>query len=160
MSKIWLIAQREYVTRVRKKSFIIMSLLGPLLTVALFAVPVLIAKMSDKNKVVAVADAGGLFAGELPAPKSDVRFEAVTTDLAQAKAQYKAGKYDALLYVPPFEIESPAGFQIFSKQGVGLSLNRTCAKPSTSRLRCSACAAPASAAKCSTSSGPTSSWSR
>ncbi|GAA4370513.1 ABC transporter permease [Hymenobacter saemangeumensis] len=122
MSKIWLIAQREYITRVRKKSFIIMSLLGPLLTIALFAVPLLIAKMSDKDKLVAVADAGNLFAGELPAPKEDVRFVAVPTDLAQAKAQYKAGKYDALLYVPPFEMENPAGFQIFSKQGVGLSL--------------------------------------
>ncbi len=121
-SKFLLVAQREYLTRVRKKSFIIMSLIGPLLTVALFAVPVLIARLSDSNKVVAVADAGNIFEGKLPAPQDDVRYEAVTTDLAQAKATYKAGKYDALLYVPPFELDNPAGFQIFSKQGAGLSL--------------------------------------
>ena len=33
MSKIGLIISREYITRVRKKSFILMSFLGPLLIV-------------------------------------------------------------------------------------------------------------------------------
>lgn len=121
-SKFLLVAKREYLTRVRKKSFLIMSLIGPLLTVALFAVPLLIARMSDSNKVVAVADAGNIFGGKLPTPQDDVRYEAVSTDLAQAKATYKAGKYDALLYVPTFELDQPTGFQLFSRQGVGMSL--------------------------------------
>ncbi|WP_375416608.1 ABC transporter permease [uncultured Hymenobacter sp.] len=123
-SKFLLIAQREYLTRVRKKSFIIMSLIGPLLTVALFAVPVLIARLSDNDKVVAVADAGNIFKGELPAPQSEVRYVAVPAELSRAKAAYKASKYDALLYVPPFRLDQPAGFQLFSRQGVGLSLER------------------------------------
>ncbi|NNC83427.1 MAG: ABC transporter permease, partial [Flavobacteriales bacterium] len=33
MHKVWLIIQREYLTRVKKKSFIIMTILGPLLFV-------------------------------------------------------------------------------------------------------------------------------
>ena len=123
-SKFLLIAKREYLTRVRKKSFIIMSLIGPLLTVALFAVPLLISKLSDSGKVVAVADAGNIFKGQLPAARPDVSYVAVSADLAQAKTAYKASKYDALLYVPPFELAKPTGFQLFSKQGVGLSLER------------------------------------
>ncbi|UYZ65163.1 ABC transporter permease [Hymenobacter weizhouensis] len=122
MDKIWLIVQREYLTRVRKKSFLIMSLIGPLLTVALFAVPVLIARMADNGKVVAVADAGNLFAGQLPEPKDDIRFVAAAPDLAQAKEEFKKGKYDALLYVPKLDLANPGGFQVFSRKGLSLSL--------------------------------------
>ncbi|MCR5887038.1 ABC transporter permease [Hymenobacter sp. J193] len=122
MSKIWLIAQREYLTRVRKKSFIIMSLLGPLLTMALFAVPVLIATMSDNGKVVAVADAGGLFTDKLPEAKDDISFTRVSADLPTAKAEFKKAKYDALLYVPKLDVANPTGFQVFSRKGLGISL--------------------------------------
>lgn len=34
MDKIWLIIQREYLTRVRKKSFLVISLLAPVLLAA------------------------------------------------------------------------------------------------------------------------------
>ncbi|ALD21539.1 ABC transporter permease [Hymenobacter sp. DG25A] len=140
MSKIWLIVQREYLTRVRKKSFIIMSLIGPLLTVGLFAVPLLIAKMSDGGKVVAVADAGGLFTERLPEPKDDISFTRVSADLATAKAEFKKAKYDALLYVPKLDAANPTGFQVFSRKGLGMSLendiNRAVNKAiETQRLR-------------------------
>ncbi len=39
MSKIGLIIGREYKTRVRKKSFIVMTLLGPILFAALMVAP-------------------------------------------------------------------------------------------------------------------------
>ncbi|TGD82965.1 ABC transporter permease [Hymenobacter wooponensis] len=124
MSKIWLIAQREYLTRVRKKSFLIMSLLGPLLTAGIFAVPVLIATLSDKDKVVAVADAGGLFADKLPEAQNDITFKRVSADLPTAKAEFNKAKYDALLYVPKLDIAKPDGFQVFSRKGLGMSLQR------------------------------------
>ena len=124
MNKIGLIFQREYLSRVRKKSFIVMSLIGPLLTVALFAVPVLIARMSDKGKTVAVADAGNLFASQLPEDKEDIRFVRITPDLNQAKTEFKKGKYDALLYIPELDLNSPGGFRVFSRKGLGVSLER------------------------------------
>ncbi|TGE07971.1 ABC transporter permease [Hymenobacter fodinae] len=124
MSKIWLIAQREYLTRVRKKSFLIMSLLGPLLTAGIFAVPVLIATLSDKDKVVAVADAGGLFADKLPEAQNDITFKRVSADLPTAKAEFNKAKYDALLYVPKLDIANPDGFQVFSRKGLGMTLQR------------------------------------
>ncbi|MDU0371657.1 ABC transporter permease [Hymenobacter endophyticus] len=124
MSKTWLIAQREYLTRVRKKSFIIMSLLGPLITAAIFAVPVLIATMSDNGKVVAVADAGGLFTDKLPEAKDDISFTRVSANLPAAKAEFNKAKYDALLYVPKLDMANPEGFQVFSRKGLGMSLQR------------------------------------
>ena len=66
MSKISLIIYREYLTRVRKKSFIIMTLLGPVLMASLFIVPILIASYDeDTIQKIRVIDESKLFAGKL-----------------------------------------------------------------------------------------------
>ena len=44
MNKIFLIIKREYLVRVKKKSFIIMTILAPLLMAALIVAPVFLAK--------------------------------------------------------------------------------------------------------------------
>lgn len=63
MNKLWLIIQREYLTRVKKKSFILLTLLSPLIFVALFIVPALLAIYTGKEqKFVAVKDDSGVFA--------------------------------------------------------------------------------------------------
>ena len=56
MNKIGLIIQREFSTRVRKKSFIIMTILGPILSVALFVLPAYLATLPGEEKVVLVLD--------------------------------------------------------------------------------------------------------
>src|SRR3569832_2107631 len=62
MNKILLIIQREYVTRVRKKSFIIVTLLVPTLLASLFAVIAYVAKDKDQTQhVVSVIDNTGDF---------------------------------------------------------------------------------------------------
>lgn len=62
MSKIPLILRREYLTRVKKKSFIIMTILGPLFFAAMVIIPGWVASMSDSDeKTVAVIDHSGLY---------------------------------------------------------------------------------------------------
>jgi ABC-2 type transport system permease protein len=62
MSKTSLIIRREYLTRIRKKSFIIMSILGPFIFAAYVLVPMYFATMEDKEeKTVVVIDRSGLF---------------------------------------------------------------------------------------------------
>lgn len=62
MSNIKLIIEREYMTRVKKKSFIIMTFLTPLLLVAMIAVPLLLSMVKDNNvKKIAVTDTSGLY---------------------------------------------------------------------------------------------------
>ncbi|MDR2885892.1 MAG: ABC transporter permease [Rikenellaceae bacterium] len=66
MGKIGIIIGREFNTRVRKKSFIITTLLTPLLMVGLVVVPAQLATMkSDKDKVVLVVDRSGVIADSL-----------------------------------------------------------------------------------------------
>jgi len=59
MNKIWLIIKREYLTRVKKKSFIVMTILGPVIMASVMIVPVFIATMSSGEKTVAIVDESG-----------------------------------------------------------------------------------------------------
>ncbi|MFH2142024.1 MAG: ABC transporter permease [Bacteroidota bacterium] len=62
MSKISLVIIREYLTRVKKKSFIIISIIGPILFAGLMIAPAAIANLEDKEeKLIAVVDETYLF---------------------------------------------------------------------------------------------------
>jgi len=62
MNKIPLIIKREYLTRVKKKSFIIMTIVGPILMAALFIAPVWFAMMdNDEQKTISVYDESGKY---------------------------------------------------------------------------------------------------
>lgn len=63
MSKIGLIIAREYTTRVRKKTFILMTVLGPLLMGVFLWGAVWLGKKDDKVNKVLVSDPLGLFKG-------------------------------------------------------------------------------------------------
>lgn len=66
MGKISLIAQREFNERVRKKSFIITTILVPVLMVGLMALMVWIMNMdSTKGRIIEVVDNSGLIAEQL-----------------------------------------------------------------------------------------------
>lgn len=59
MNKFWIVLQREYLTKVGKKSFIILTLLMPLLMVAMVLIPMLLGKgaRDTSEKEVLVFDA-------------------------------------------------------------------------------------------------------
>ncbi|MDD2255721.1 MAG: ABC transporter permease, partial [Bacteroidales bacterium] len=60
MSKLGLIIAREYLTRVRKKSFLLLTFLTPFLLIALIAVPLLLSMVKDDTvKHIAVTDVSG-----------------------------------------------------------------------------------------------------
>lgn len=62
MNKIPLIIKREYLTRVKKKSFIIMTVIGPILMAAVFIAPFWFAAMDDNAvKVIEVYDRTGIY---------------------------------------------------------------------------------------------------
>lgn len=62
MNKIPLIIQREYLTRVKKKSFLIMTIVGPILMAALMIAPVWFAMMDDNaQKVISIYDKTGKY---------------------------------------------------------------------------------------------------
>ncbi|MAZ54460.1 MAG: ABC transporter permease [Flavobacteriales bacterium] len=56
MNKLFLIIKREYLSRLRKKSFIIMTLLTPLFMIGVFVVPILLASTSEDKTTIAIID--------------------------------------------------------------------------------------------------------
>ena len=55
MNKIWLIIKREYLVRVRKKSFLIMTILGPLLLASVMIIPTYVANQNQEKRIIAVS---------------------------------------------------------------------------------------------------------
>ncbi|WP_242916363.1 ABC transporter permease [Pontibacter liquoris] len=119
MHKIWLIIQREYLTRVRKKSFLIMSFLTPLLLAAFMVLPGLLISMSDSAETVMLLDESGLFAGKLES-KDDLKIVPLSGSLEQAKEVYKETDNTALLYIPKISIDNPTGIKVFAKKNTSL----------------------------------------
>ena len=72
MNKIFLVIQREYLTRVKKKSFIIMTLLAPVLIAGLIMIPAWIMTREDteEKKIVVVGEGSELFEGKIPSTKA------------------------------------------------------------------------------------------
>lgn len=62
MNKIWLVISREYSTRVKKTSFWVLTLLVPILIVAIYATPILLSQKPLEKSLVLVVDETGLFA--------------------------------------------------------------------------------------------------
>jgi ABC-2 type transport system permease protein len=102
MGKIGLIIKREYLSRVRKRSFIIMTILGPLIMGALMIVPVWMASVNTSVKKIAVLDEAHFVEGLLQA-NDDVKFVYTRQPLQKAISELDASEYYALLHIPKFE---------------------------------------------------------
>lgn len=121
MNKILLVIKREYLSRVQKKSFIVMTILGPILMAALFIVPGYLSKMSDETKKVMVLDETGWFLEKFENSDQFV-FEQIYTDLETAKKSLSDQKGYALLYIPRTSVAIPSSAMIYSKKQVSVAL--------------------------------------
>lgn len=102
MDKILLIIQREYLVRVKKKSFIVLTILVPVLFIALIAAVGYIAvKGSDLGdaKKVLVIDETGTFNNQLKDSKS-ISYSYKQDNYNEAKGRFIADGYNYLLHIP------------------------------------------------------------
>jgi ABC-2 type transport system permease protein len=116
MNKISLIIQREYLTRVKKKSFIVMTILGPILMAALFIVPAYLTQRGGETKTIQVVDETGLFIHRFESTDQLI-FKPLDTDVETAKELFPRSGDDALLYIPITELSVPnSAILYFDKQ--------------------------------------------
>src|ERR1700733_10673156 len=113
MNKIWIIIQREYITRVRRRSFLITTLLAPLGFFLLIASSVLITSYSQGRIDVAIVDESGLLKN-VSVPDADdqtVYFHKVDESfdqLAQTLPKQKEKKFNAIIFIPAnYNLERP-----------------------------------------------------
>ncbi len=117
MKKILLVIEREFLTRVRKKSFIIMTVLTPILFAGLMVVPALIATMEDKNeRHIAVVDDTGIFEGKIPETEY-LKFSFLKdVDVDDLKETFHESNYYAVLYIGKMVATSPDAVVLYSNK--------------------------------------------
>jgi ABC-2 type transport system permease protein len=101
MKKIFLIVQREYLTRVRKKSFLVMTILGPILFAAFMVVPAWLATMQDTEvRTIAVVDSTNIFYKTLPETEYIKFAYPEGVDLKELQKNFDQSIYSAILFIP------------------------------------------------------------
>jgi len=102
MSKIGLVLTREYSTRVRKKSFIIMTILMPALMAAMFILPAYFMSQDDtKIRTIAVYDGSTILLGQLES-NDYTKYKFIPEDeYNKIKDNLKATDFYAMLVIQP-----------------------------------------------------------
>jgi len=101
MNKSFLILKREYLTRVKKKSFIIMTLLVPLMMAAFTVLPAYLANMDDKEeRTIAVYDPTSLILNKLESNEFTKFHYIPEKEFQELSKNFKSGNYYAVLHVP------------------------------------------------------------
>lgn len=134
MNKIKLIIQREYLTRVKKKSFVIMTLLGPLLMAAVMIVPVYLASVKDEAMYVKVIDETTVFIDKLE-DNTNTKFDYSLETIEQAKATFYKEPYSAILYLPRTVLNYPEGVMLYYKKEPGIMTKSNLEKQITKELQ-------------------------
>ncbi len=123
MKKIALIIGREYMSRVKKKSFIVMTFLGPILIAGMYAIAIWLAINADdmnKKKMVYVLDESTEFTGHLRDSKS-LSFEYSTSNLDSLKAEISKDEEAYVLYIPKLT-KDLSGVQLYSSKQASVSV--------------------------------------
>lgn len=123
MNKSWLIIQREYLSRVKKKSFILITLFIPIIIVGFLALEIFIftGAGSNNHKNIVVIDESGLFQNKLQS-KDDLHFIFKRSTFPDhPNAYYKKEQTDGFLYIPDINLHHPKGFLYFSDHQLGLN---------------------------------------
>lgn len=116
MGKIGLIIKREYLTRVRNRTFIIMTILGPLLIIGFYATLIFaIISQEEKPHTVCVVNASEVDLTKtfrkynIMRPKSNLKFIFKYSDYYDAKDHLVDGEYQSFLYLSKNCIANPSG---------------------------------------------------
>ena len=118
MNKISIIIKRDYMTRVRKKSFIIMTILAPVLMASIIIVPtiVMVNQKQDYKKIAVVEDNSDLFKGTI---KNTKNLEFVYLDNVKVddlKNSFEQAGYYGILYISPEIVNTPNAVKLISKK--------------------------------------------
>lgn len=126
MNKTGLIVLREYLERIRKRTFLFLTLLGPILYVLIIGAPILISQVMDEERTVQVVDETGYFEDAFSSTGS-ILFE--SSDLpgedAEAKVQEGEAGDSFYLIIPEMDIHEPSTVRLIGAQSPGTQLEST-----------------------------------
>lgn len=120
---IGIIISREYLNKVKKKSFLVTTFVVPILMAALCLVPILMMLNSkEKAKTVAVVDESGIMMPFMTGTEV-LSFEDQTSEGTDAaKTRMSEGTYDAVLHVSAINDDKSVDAEIFSRKPLGIDM--------------------------------------
>ncbi|MCP4459312.1 MAG: ABC transporter permease [Cytophagales bacterium] len=124
MNNIWLIIKREYLSRVMKKSFLIMTFLAPLVFVGVFVLIGYLSSRGGESKTIEILDESELFIDTFKSDStSDEIYRHVNISLDSAKNRVSAKVVDGLVYIPKMDnLDSAAGVTIYAPGNPSIKL--------------------------------------
>jgi ABC-2 type transport system permease protein len=121
MNKIRLIIQREYLSRVKNKRFLLTTILTPLLMVLFFVGATYFALQGKDQHKVAVIDQNGFFKGNL----SNSEYLVFEFPEGIDTSNYLTKGYTDILIIPKFNGTQKVNYIIRSKKRIGLNTEET-----------------------------------
>lgn len=100
MNHLPLIIKREYLTKVKNKSFIVMTILSPIIMIALFAVVAYLSQLNNnKERTISILDESGLISPIFKNTDNTTYNILSDISLNEAKAQVEKNKEYGLLHI-------------------------------------------------------------
>jgi ABC-2 type transport system permease protein len=139
MNKLLLIIKREYLAKVRNRSFIVMTVLSPVLIVGMIALVVFLSRVnSDEKKIITVLNESAFFSDDFDKPAKSLSFFSLQQlSLQKAKDSTMNMGYYGLLYIPQGKTidETSAAIQFFTKSAPSIGVLSSLEKTIENRLR-------------------------
>lgn len=126
MEKIWLIIQREYLTRVKKRAFLITTLLTPLGLAAFIAVSALImGYQSDQEQKIVIQDQSSIISTGIK-DENNLKFSVSSNSLDELKDEVRSGKYDGIIQLnqPKNLYEKKTEFYYYSDKELNIEVRQ------------------------------------
>ncbi len=121
MKKVWIIVTREYLTRVRNKTFLLSTFLFPLVMVLFFVGSAYLGAKSIQQNKIAVQDQSGRYKQQLS--NTNTTFFGYPEQVSQSN--YKELGYEGLLVIYSSDQSTPDSIRLYSYQQMGLSTDET-----------------------------------
>ncbi len=128
MSKIAPIFKREYSTRVRKRSFLLLTIIGPILMASVGILPIYLASLPEEARSVLVLDKANVLRGQRGNDEVQLRYLGPSEkfELEEAKKLFLQTEEYALLYIPTGSEGDPdfiaQRVQLFGRDDVSLAV--------------------------------------
>ncbi len=123
MNNTFLILKQEYLKRVKKKSFIVLTILVPFLMAGIYAIMIYFSLKEDTEKRdIAVCDETSLFMGELKSDGPTQYHFVPTEEYQKLKTNLKNSKYYGVLLIPA-DIYTNNRAQFFSEKQLPFELS-------------------------------------
>lgn len=127
MNKTWIVAQREFNSRVKKKTFLLSTILLPLIIFGFYAFIIYFSVKGNDDLTIAVADKANIFNGKIDDNK-DVQFAFVNDATKESLEQkVKKGEYEGYILIP-------ADYNILTADTINVFYNKTIGMISQERI--------------------------